>query len=80
LGLIAGCYVTEGTIHRNYIIRVIRNKEMVHKGTISSLKRVKEDVREVAKGLECGIILNNFNLQEGDQLEAYEVTYISQNL
>lgn len=80
LGIIAGCYVTEGVIHRNHTIRVIRNKQNVHQGSISSLKRVKEDVREVVKGLECGIILNNFELQEGDMLEAFELTYITQTL
>lgn len=80
-GVIAGCQVTEGTIHRNNHIRIRRGEEIVWKGTISSLKRVKEDVREVQKGLECGILLNNFSdVKEGDILEAYEVTYIAQEL
>lgn len=80
-GIIAGCQVTEGTIHRSNNIRVRRGNEVIWKGTISSLKRVKEDVREVTKGLECGILLNNFSaLLEGDILEAYEVTYIEQVL
>lgn len=80
-GLIAGCQVIEGTIHRNHHIRVKREGEVIWKGTISSLKRVKEDVREVQKGLECGILLNNFtDIKEGDILEAYEVTYIAQEL
>lgn len=81
LGVIAGCIVTEGAITRNNQIRIRRDKEIVWKGTISSLKRVKEDVREVAKGLECGIVLNNFSeCKEGDILEAYEITYITQEL
>jgi translation initiation factor IF-2 len=80
-GIIAGCIVTEGVIARNHSIRLRRDKEVVWKGTIASLKRVKDDVREVAKGLECGILLNNFNeVQEGDILEAYEITYITQEL
>ncbi|MBA2728680.1 MAG: translation initiation factor IF-2, partial [Parachlamydiaceae bacterium] len=80
-GTIAGCIVTEGTIHRNHQIRIKRGTEMVWKGTISSLKRVKEDVREVAKGLECGVVLNGFSdYKEGDILESYEITYISQEL
>lgn len=80
-GVIAGCYVTEGTIVRNNFIRVIRAGQQIHKGPISSLKRVKEDVREVSKGFECGILLRDFNeFEEGDLLEAYEVTYISQEL
>ncbi|MFQ5729630.1 MAG: translation initiation factor IF-2, partial [Waddliaceae bacterium] len=81
LGKIAGCIVTKGTIHRNHYIRIIRDDETIWKGTISSLKRVKEDVREVQKGVECGILLANYNdVQEGDIIEAYEITYISQQL
>lgn len=80
-GIIAGCQVIEGSIHRNHHIRLKRGEEVIWKGTIASLKRVKEDVREVQKGLECGILLNNFSdLREGDILEAYEVTYIVQEL
>lgn len=80
-GIIAGCMVSEGIINRNHSIRVKRGKDVIWKGTISSLKRVKEDVREVAKGFECGIVLNGFNdFKEGDVLEAYEVTYITQEL
>lgn len=80
-GIIAGCQVIEGSIHRSNHIRVRRDQEVIWKGTIASLKRVKEDVREVQKGLECGILLNNFsNVREGDILEAYEVTYIAQEL
>jgi translation initiation factor IF-2 len=80
-GIIAGCQVSEGSIHRSNHIRVRRGQEVVCKGSISSLKRVKEDVREVQKGLECGIVLNNFpDIQEDDVIEAYEITYITQEL
>ncbi len=80
-GLIAGCQVIEGSIHRNNHVRLRRGNEVVWKGTISSLKRVKEDVREVQKGLECGILLNGFSdARPDDVLEAYEVTYIAQEL
>lgn len=80
-GMIAGCQVTEGTIHRSNHLRLRRGEEIVWKGTISSLKRVKEDVREVQKGLECGILLNNFSdVLVEDILEAYEITYITQEL
>ncbi len=80
-GIIAGCIVTEGSIHRSHSMRVKRGDEIVWKGNLSSLKRVKEDVREVVKGLECGIVLNGFtDVREGDILEAYEVTYITQEL
>lgn len=80
-GVIAGCQVTEGVIQRNHLVRVRRGQEVIWKGSIASLKRVKEDVREVSKGLECGILLNGFSqMQEGDILEAYEVTYLKQEL
>lgn len=81
LGLIAGCYVTEGKIHRNFKLRVKRGGEEVFVGSISSLKRVKDDVKEVSKGVECGILINGFNgVKEGDILEAYEEVYVSQEL
>lgn len=81
VGIIAGCIVTEGEIKRNYHARLMRDGQQVWKGTISSLKRVKDDVREVQKGLECGIILSNYtDIKEGDVIEAYEVTYITQEL
>ncbi len=81
LGVIAGCYVLEGSINRNHRIRVIRNGEEIWKGSNATIKRVKEDVKEVQKGLECGINLQNFNdLQEGDILEAFEISYLEQDL
>lgn len=81
IGLIAGCQVTEGTIQRNHHVRVLRGKEIIWKGPISSLKRFKEDVREVSKGFECGILLQNFSeLKEGDILQAFEITYLEQEL
>lgn len=81
VGIIAGCQVIEGSITRGNAVRIKRGDEIVWRGNISSLKRVKEDVREVQKGLECGILLTNFNdVKEGDILEAYEVTYHTQEL
>jgi len=81
LGVIAGCLVIEGTIHRNNRIRIVRNKEVIWKGSLSSIKRVKEDVKEVKKGLECGIVLSGFSdIVEGDIIEAYEIIYLSQEL
>lgn len=80
-GQIAGGIVTEGTINRNHHVRIMRQNTVIGKSPISSLKRVKEDVREVQKGLECGILLSNFSgVQEGDIFESYEVTYITQEL
>lgn len=81
LGNIAGCQVTEGSIKRSCHARVVRNKEVIWKGPIASLKKVKEDVREVSKGNECGILLNGFNdYKEGDILQAYDVTYFTPEL
>lgn len=81
VGVIAGCQVTEGTITRSNNIRVMREGNLVWKGSIASLKRVKEDVREVQKGLECGILLSGFtDVHENDVLEAFEITYIKQEL
>jgi translation initiation factor IF-2 len=77
LGVIAGCYVTRGVIRRNSQIRVVREGAVVYETTIGSLKRFKDDVREVQEGFECGILLENFNdVKEGDILEAYETREI----
>ncbi|MGA2586496.1 MAG: translation initiation factor IF-2 [Candidatus Aminicenantales bacterium] len=72
IGIIAGCYVQDGKITRNAEIRIVRNKEIVYKGRISSLKHLKENVTEVKKDYECGIGLDKFkDLQEGDLIEAF---------
>jgi translation initiation factor IF-2 len=81
LGLIAGCNVTEGMISRNHHARVNRAGEIIWKGSISSLKRNQDDVKEVSKGFECGILLNNFNqIEVGDIIETYEIVYHAQDL
>lgn len=81
LGIIAGCQVSEGTISRNNQVRVMRDGKQIHKGGIASLKRVKDDVREVTKGTECGILLQGFtDYQVGDILEAFEIIYLTQEL
>ncbi len=81
LGLIAGCQVSEGVITRSCQIRVRRGADVVWKGGISSLKRVKEDVKEVQKGVECGILLQGYtDVQVDDVFEAYEVIYLEQEL
>src|SRR5438477_6949686 len=73
----AGLMVTEGRLTRNSHVRLLRGGAVIYDGTISSLKRFKDDVREVAQGYECGIGLNNFNdFQEGDTLEAYRTEQI----
>jgi translation initiation factor IF-2 len=87
IGTIAGCYVTEGKITRNTHIRVIRDgivifpmKEGAH-GELSSLKRFKDDVKDVKSGFECGITIKNFNdIKAGDMIEGYEIIEIKQTL
>ncbi|HEV2951770.1 MAG TPA: translation initiation factor IF-2, partial [Actinomycetota bacterium] len=74
LGVIAGCYVTRGTIRRNSQIRLIRDGVVVYEGRVGSLRRFKDDVAEVREGFECGIGLENFqDVKEGDVIEAFEV-------
>ena len=74
VGTIAGCYVTEGKINRNNPVRIIREGVVIYEGEIDSLKRFKDDVKEVASGYECGISLVNFNdIKVGDEFESFEV-------
>lgn len=72
-GAIAGCYVTEGVVRRNWPIRVLRDNVVVFEGELESLRRFKEDINEVKAGLECGIGVKNYNdVKVGDQIEVYE--------
>ena len=71
-GLIAGSFVTEGKISRNDLVRLVREGRIVYEGKISSLRRFKDDAKEVASGFECGIGIENYNdLKVGDIIEAY---------
>ena len=72
VGTIAGCYVLDGKINRNNDIRVIRDGIVILEGKLSSLKRFKDDVKEVSKGFECGLQIEGYNdLKEGDIIEVY---------
>ena len=72
IGTIAGCYVTDGKITRDSGVRVIRDGVVVFEGELDTLKRFKDDVKEVAKNYECGITIESYNdLKEGDIIEAY---------
>ena len=72
VGFVAGCYITEGKVVRSNQIRVIRDGIVIHEGKISSLRRFKDDVKEVNSGFECGLSLENFHdFREGDQFEAF---------
>jgi translation initiation factor IF-2 len=81
VGIVAGCFVTKGVIRRDAMIRIIRGKERLTEARIASLRRVKEDARDVQEGLECGIALEgNIDLQPGDLLESWEQRTVSRNL
>ncbi len=81
VGTIAGCYVTDGLIKRNSSVRVIRDNVVIHTGELESLKRFKDDVKEVRNNFECGLQLKNFNdIEVGDQLEVFEVVEVARSL
>ena len=81
IGTVAGCYVLEGAVRRGAQVRVLRDNVVIHTGDIDSLKRFKDDVREVKAGFECGMSLKNFSdIKEGDQLEVFEVQEVARSL
>ncbi|MCZ4305242.1 translation initiation factor IF-2 [Zoogloeaceae bacterium G21618-S1] len=81
IGTIAGCYVLEGIVKRGSKVRLLRNNVVIHTGELESLKRFKDDVKEVKSAFECGLSLKNFNdLQEGDHLEIFEVREVARSL
>ncbi|KPN74860.1 initiation factor IF2 [Neisseria animaloris] len=81
VGNIAGCMVTDGIVKRDSHIRLIRNNVVIHTGELASLKRFKDDVKEVRMGYECGLMLKNFNeIMEGDQLEVFEIVEVARSL
>ena len=77
----AGCYVQEGLVKRGTQVRVLRDSVVIHSGDIDSLKRFKDDVREVKAGFECGMSLKGFqDLKQGDQFEVFEVLEVARTL
>ena len=81
VGTVAGCYVSEGLVRRSARVRVLRDNVVIHDGELDSLKRFKDDVREVKAGFECGLSLRNFDdVKVGDQLEVYEVVEVARTL
>ena len=81
VGTVAGCYVLEGTIRRGARVRVLRDHVVIHEGELDSLKRFKEDVREVKAGYECGLSVKGYNdIQVGDQIEVFEVREVAREL
>ena len=81
IGTIAGCMVTSGKIFRNSNVRVVRSEEIIFEGKLLSLKRFKDDVKEVAKGYDCGIQIDEFNdLVEGDVIQCYQEVAVKRTL
>ncbi|NMG49499.1 translation initiation factor IF-2 [Azoarcus communis] len=81
VGAVAGCYVLEGLVKRGSSVRLLRNHTVVWSGELESLKRFKDDVKEVKFGYECGLQLRNYNdIQEGDQLEVFEIKEVARTL
>jgi translation initiation factor IF-2 len=81
LGAIAGCYVLSGKITRNDKVRLLRDGLPIFTGTLESLKRNKDDAKEVESGFECGVMLNGYStLEEGDIIESYKLTEVKRTL
>jgi translation initiation factor IF-2 len=81
VGTVAGCYVLEGLVKRGAEVRVLRDNVVIHSGEIDTLKRFKDDVREVKSGFECGMSLKNFqDLKEADQFEVFEILEVARTL
>jgi translation initiation factor IF-2 len=81
VGAVAGCYVLDGLVRRGAQVRLLRDNVVVWTGELDSLKRFKDDVREVKAGFECGLSLKNYNdIQEGDQLEVFEIEEVARTL
>jgi translation initiation factor IF-2 len=81
VGTIAGCYVLDGRVARSHKIRIIRDGIVIHSGELESLKRFKDDVKDVVKGYECGLKIKNFNdINVGDIVEAFEQVEVKRKL
>jgi translation initiation factor IF-2 len=81
IGTVAGCMVTSGMVTRGSHFRLLRENVVIYTGELESLKRMKDDVREVKEGFECGIKLKNYNdIKEGDQLEFFEIKEVARTL
>ncbi|MFP5394448.1 MAG: EF-Tu/IF-2/RF-3 family GTPase, partial [Gammaproteobacteria bacterium] len=81
VGKVAGCQVTEGIVERDAGVRLLRDNVVIHEGKLKTLKRFKDEVKEVRAGLECGLSLKNYNdIQVGDTLEVFEVQEVARTL
>jgi len=81
IGKVAGCYVSEGTVKRGAKVRLLRDDVVIHEGSLSTLKRFKDDVREVQQNYECGMSFESYNdLKVGDIIECFDVEEIAPEL
>jgi translation initiation factor IF-2 len=81
VGTVAGCYVLDGMVKRGAMVRLLRDNVVIHTGELDSLKRFKDDVKEVKAGFECGLSLKGFNdINVGDQLEVFEMVEVARTL
>jgi len=81
VGKVAGCMITEGVVKRGAGVRLLRDNVVIHTGTLKTLKRFKDEVREVREGYECGMAFENYeNVQAGDVIEAYEIEEVARQL
>ncbi len=81
IGSIAGCMVTSGVVRRSAKLRLLRNNVVIFTGELDSLKRFKDDAREVKEGFECGLNIKGYNdIVEGDQLEFFEIKEVARSL
>ena len=81
IGTIAGCMVTSGVVRRSARLRLLRNNVVVFTGELDSLKRFKDDAKEVKEGFECGLNIKGYNdIEEGDQLEFFEIKEVARTI
>jgi translation initiation factor IF-2 len=81
VGKVAGCMVTQGTVKRGAGVRLLRDNVVIHEGTLKTLKRFKDEVKDVREGYECGMAFENYdNILPGDQIEAFEIEEIAREL
>jgi translation initiation factor IF-2 len=81
IGKVAGCYITEGTVKRGAKVRLLRDNVVIHEGTLKTLKRFKDEVKEVKESFECGMAFENYNdIRDGDTIECFEIESIARKL
>jgi translation initiation factor IF-2 len=81
VGKVAGCKVTEGVVKRGAKVRLLRDNVVIHEGTLKTLKRIKDEVKEVREGFECGMAFENYdNIEAGDTIECFEMEEIARQL